>query len=59
MKIKEKSENLKNIEFQKFETELKLYQEIYNLDVVTKEIPVTEEYFAYCKTKENFVTCII
>ena len=59
MKIKEKSENLKNIEFQKFETELKLYQEIYNLDVVTKEIPVTEEYFAYCKTKENFVILVL
>lgn len=38
----------------KFEEEMILYQKLYNLRLITKNVNVTKEYFDYCKTKRNF-----
>lgn len=43
----------------KFEEEMILYQKLYNLKLITKNVKVTKEYFDYCKTKRNFIILVL
>lgn len=39
--------------------EINLYQEIYDLEVINKEIRVNKEYFDYCKLQTSFIVLIL
>lgn len=43
----------------KFEEEMILYQKLYDLKSITRIIPVTKEYFDYCKSKRNFIILVL
>lgn len=39
--------------------EIKLYQEIYDLEVINKEIRINKDYFDYCKLQTYFIVLIL
>lgn len=39
--------------------EINLYQEIYDLEVINKEIRVNKDYFDYCKLQTHFIVLIL
>lgn len=42
-----------------FSDEVSLYQELYDLKLISRRIEANEEYFKYCKNKKNFIILIM
>lgn len=60
LEISNKSNSLNNPKsIRKFEEEMTLYQKLYDLKCIARNVRVTKECFDYCKFKRNFIIIVL
>lgn len=59
MSLEKKNNGNNSKLIRKFEEEMILYHELYDMKSITRTIQVTKEYFNYCQNKRNFIIIVL